>query len=169
MPPKTTKSERKTPSQLADHTARWAVTMAQVGIRQAIADSPWPHWNILKFTGPTGSEAKGVVDLIAVRKDHGEPFLPGTKRGDTLQIILIQAKGGSAAKPTEEDAIRLRGVARHHGACDILLSAWKKGRAAQFFSLRWDSEGHSDWHPVTAKDLKSVFGRRKVVIETDLG
>jgi hypothetical protein len=30
----------------------------------------------------------GVVDLIAVRKDHGKP-LAGTKVGDALQIILI--------------------------------------------------------------------------------
>lgn len=169
MPSKATKSGHKTPSQLAAHTAKWAVTMAQVGIRQAIADNPWPHWEILKFTGPAGGEAKGVVDLIAVRKDHGEPFLPGTRRGDTLQIILIQAKGGSAARPTEDDAVRLRSVALHHKACHTLLAAWKKGTAAQFFSLRWDSEGRSRWDPVTVKDLKSIFGRRKEVPPNGLG
>lgn len=167
MPSTTTKSEHKTPSQLAAHTAKWAVTMAKVGIRQAIADNPWPHWHLLTFTGPAGREARGVVDLIAVRKDHGEP-LPGTKRGDALQIILIQAKGGSAAMPTAEDAERLRIVALHHGACYTLLAAWKKGKAAQFFSLSWDSEGRSRWAPVKAKDLKSVFGRRKEVIKADL-
>jgi hypothetical protein len=93
---------------------------------------------LLSFTGPDGHESRGVVDLIAVRKDHGEP-IPGTKRGDILQIILIQVKGGSAAKPTSADAVRLRIVARHHGACGILLAAWKKGSAAQFFSLHLDS------------------------------
>ena len=84
--------EHKTPSQLAAHTAKWAVIMAKVAIRQAIADNPCPHWHILSFTGPAGSESRGLVDLIAIRKDHGKP-LPGTKLGDALQIILIQAKG----------------------------------------------------------------------------
>jgi len=81
MMPTTKKSERKTPSQLAAHTAKWAVIMAKVAIRQAIADNPWPHWHILSFTGPAGSESRGVVDLMAVRKDHGKP-LPGTKLGN---------------------------------------------------------------------------------------
>ncbi len=161
MPSKTTKSERRTPSQQAAHTAKWAVTMAKVGIRQAIADNPWPHWHLLTFTGPAGNESRGVVDLIAVRKDHGKP-LPGTKLGDALQIILIQAKGGSAAMPTAEDAERLRIVALHHGACYTLLAAWKKGKAAQFFSLDENTESGSGWSKaMTVKKLKSVFGRRK--------
>jgi hypothetical protein len=44
--------------------------MAQVRIRQAIADNPWPHWHLLSFLGPYGRESRGVVDLMAVRKDH---------------------------------------------------------------------------------------------------
>lgn len=158
--------EHKTPSQLAAHTAKWAVIMAKVAIRQAIADNPCPHWHILSFTGPAGSESRGLVDLIAIRKDHGKP-LPGTKLGDALQIILIQAKGGSAAMPTTEDAKRLRVVALQHGACCTLLAAWKEGAAAQFYSLRWDSEGRSSWEKV--KDLGSVFGRCREGIEAGLG
>jgi hypothetical protein len=80
----------------AAKTAIWAVTMTRVRIRQALGDNPWPRWHILSFTGPAGSESRGVVDLIAVRKDYGRPP-PGLKTGDTLQIILIQAKGGNAA------------------------------------------------------------------------
>ena len=45
----------------------------------------------------------GVVDMLAVRKDHGKP-ISGTKRGDVLQIVLIQVKGGSAAMPTAADS-----------------------------------------------------------------
>jgi hypothetical protein len=52
-------------------------------------------------------ESRDVVDLVAIRKDHGRP-IAGTKRGDALQIILIQVKGGSAAMPTIEDGKRLR-------------------------------------------------------------
>jgi hypothetical protein len=126
--------------------------MTQVAIRRAIADNPWPHWHLLTFTGPDGRESRGVIDLIAIRKDHGEP-IAGTKRGDTLQVILIQVKGGSAAKPTAEDAARLRIVARRHGACGVLLAAWKKGNAARFFSLH---KRRPEWREV--EDLRSMFG-----------
>jgi hypothetical protein len=137
---------------VARHTARWAVTMTQVAVRKAISNNPYPRWHFVKFDGKGGSESTGVVDLIAVRKDHGEP-VRGTKRGDALQIILIQVKGGSAAKPTAEDAARLRIVARRHGVCGVLLATWKKGSAARFFSLH---SKHPEWREVD--NLRSVFG-----------
>jgi len=149
-----TPAENKTatPSERAARTGRWAVTMAQVAIRRALADKPYPRWHFVKFDGKSGGESTGIVDLIAVRKDHSEP---GTnlKRGDVLQIILIQAKGGSAAKPTVEDAARLRIVARRHGACGVLLATWKKGSAARFYSLH---KRLPEWSEVT--DLRTVFG-----------
>src|SRR5208337_4824464 len=119
---------------LAAYTEKWAVTMTKVCIRQAVARTPFPRWHFLTFAGPGGGESRGVVDLIAIRKDHASPRT-GLKRGDAFQIILIQVKGGSAAKPTAEDAKRLRIVARRHGACRVLLAAWKKGKAARFYSL----------------------------------
>jgi hypothetical protein len=81
-----------------------------------------------------GGESVGVVDLIAVRKDHRSRKV-GMKRGDTLQIILIQVKGGRSAMPTAEDARRLRAVAKRHYAEQSLLAIWKKGR-------RHDSYGY---------------------------
>jgi len=154
MPPKKRNPEYVRRFELARQTAKKAVTMAKVGIRQATAHNPWPHWHLLSFTGREGRESRGVVDLIAVRKDHGEP-LRGTKRGDALQIILIQVKGGSAPKPTTEDAARLRIIARRHRACGILLAAWKKGSAALFFSLNTNSKSDSEWREVD--DLRRVF------------
>jgi hypothetical protein len=50
--------------QLAAETAKWAVTMAQVRIRQAIADNPWPHWHILSLLDRMGTKSRGVVDLL---------------------------------------------------------------------------------------------------------
>jgi hypothetical protein len=67
-----------------------------------------------------GGEWVGLVDLIAARKDHG----PGTKRGDMLQIILIQVKGGTAPMPTAEDAKRLTAVAKRIHSRHILLTTW---------------------------------------------
>ena len=75
-------------------------------------------------------------------------------RGDALQIILIQVKGGTAAMPTWKDATRLRAVAKRHGACDVLLATWKKGTEVRFFRLRRASAGDA-WAEVT--DLDSVF------------
>ena len=100
---------------LAEQTQRWAVTMTKVAIRQAVARSPFPRWHFVSFGGREGNESRGVVDLIAIRKDHGTPRKK-LKRGDTFQIVLIQVKGGAAAYPTAEDGERLRAVARYHHA-----------------------------------------------------
>lgn len=72
--------------------------------------------------------------MIAVRKDHATPQLKGTKRGDALQIMLIQVKGGKAAMPTTEDGRRLTAVAEQLNVKDILLASWTKGSAAKFYS-----------------------------------
>lgn len=141
------KAQRK-----AAQTARWAVTMTKVRIRQVLART---RWQLLTFCGRAGDESVGIVDLMAIRKDHGKP-LPGTKRGDALQMILIQVKGGRAAMPTTEDGRRLRVVARRHRAQHVLLATWTKGNAARFFRLRQrHAEGLCDW--IEMEDLNSIF------------
>jgi hypothetical protein len=143
---------RMTAQQKSARTGRWAVTMAKVRIRRALSRT---RWQLVTFCGAAGGESVGVVDLVAIRKDHGKP-LPGTKRGDNFQIILIQVKGGSAAMPTAEDGNRLRAVARRHRACGVLLAAGTKGRAARCFRLRQKYAGASrDW--IELEDLNSIF------------
>src|SRR5207248_7660576 len=140
----------KNAQQKAALTARWAVTMAKVRIRRVASRT---RWQLVTFYGKSGGESVGVVDLLAIRKDHGEPMGP-TRRGDALQIILIQVKGGNAAKPTLEDAARLRVVAKRHCARHVLLATWKKGTAARFFRLRRGSAREA-WAEIV--DLDSVF------------
>ncbi len=136
----------------AAKTARWAVTMTKVRIRQVLSRT---RWQLVTFCGKAGGESRGVVDLLAVRKDHGKP-IAGTKRGDTLQIILIQVKGGSAAMPTTEDGKRLRAVAKRHHARNILLAIWKRGSAVRFFSYRpRATEKAKEW--IEVADLVAVF------------
>ena len=126
--------------------------MAKVRIRQAM---PRTSWQLVTFEGPAGAESVGIVDLIAIRKDHGSP-LHGTKRGDNFQIILIQVKGGSAAMPTTEDCQRLREVARRHRAHQTLLATWKKGKCASFQRLRpKHAKGLRDW--IEVEDQNSIF------------
>lgn len=134
----------------AARTARWAVTMTKVRIRRITSRT---RWQLVTFCGKAGGESVGVVDLLAVRKDHGKP-LAMAKRGDALQLILIQVKGGTAARPTREDATRLRAVARRHRARHVLLATWKKESAARFYRLR---------HPIAkvgwseVADLEAIF------------
>jgi hypothetical protein len=45
-------------------------------------------------------------------------------------------KGGSARRPTDADAVRLRKVASRYGARDVLLADWKRGRQPTFYALR---------------------------------
>jgi hypothetical protein len=92
--------------------------------------------------------------MLAIRKDHRQPPR-GFRRGDALQIILIQVKGGSAAEPTLEDEARLRRVAKRHGACDVLFATWKKGTEARFSRLRPASPRGEAWEKIP--NLDSVF------------
>jgi hypothetical protein len=126
--------------------------MTKVRIRQAVAKKRFPRWNLVTFLGEHGGEPRGVVDLIAIRKDHSRPR-SGLKLGDDFQMVLVQVKGGRAAMPTDKDRDRLRIVASRHGGCPVLLAAWKKGKAAQFFSLLPSSAGWSE-----VPDLSAVFG-----------
>jgi hypothetical protein len=137
-------------------TARWAVTMTKVGIRRVMART---RWQLVTFLGKAKHESVGVVDLVAIRKDHGKPE-PKMKRGDTFQIILIQVKGGAAPMPTVEDGIRLHAVAKRHHACDVLLGAWARGKAVEFFKLRRRTSTHlQSWHRDWQKveNLEAVF------------
>ena len=140
----------KEAQQKAARTARWAVTMTKVRIRQVVSRT---RWQLVTFYGKSGAESAGVVDMLAIRKDHNAPG-GGMRRGDALQIILVQVKGGTAARPTPEDATRLRAVAKRHGACAVLLATWKKGTMPHFFRLR-RATAEDPWAEIT--DLDSVF------------
>jgi hypothetical protein len=127
--------------------------MAKVRIRGVLART---RWQLVTFCGGgAGGESVGVVDLLAIRKDHGKPA-PGMQRGDALHMILIQVKGGGSAMPTVEDGRRLRAVAKRHHARVVLLAAWKRGTAVRVFSLRPRSrDRRREWTEVT--DLATVF------------
>jgi hypothetical protein len=96
-------------------------------------------WNVVAFGGQSGAESRGIVDLIAIRKDHRQ-VTTGIKRGDLFEIVLIQVKGGSARRPSAEDVSRLAKVARHHRARAVVLADWKRAERLEIFKLvrsRW--------------------------------
>jgi len=143
------KRDNQTPGKKAQYTAKWARTMTKWLI--AYSRRKGARWNLVEFGGKTGAEARGIIDLIAVRKDHRQD-VSGLKRGDLLDIVLIQTKGGSAARPTEEDRVRLSMVAKYHRARAVVLAEWKRGKKLDLFKL----EG-TDWSS-TAVPAAAIFG-----------
>jgi hypothetical protein len=70
------------------------------------------------------------------------------KRGDLFEIILIQIKGGAARRPKLQDIQRLRSVAEHYNARDVVLAEWVKGSRLKFYRLAKDRGRESAWKEV---------------------
>lgn len=133
------KQDNPTPGEKAQHTAKWARTMTKWLI--TYSRRMGARWNLVEFGGRTRAEARGIIDLIAIRKDHRKD-VSGLKRGDLLDIVLIQTKGGSAPRPTEEDRVRLSMVAEYHRAGAVVLAEWRRGEKLDLFKLEgteWSS------------------------------
>jgi hypothetical protein len=110
-------------------TAKWATTMTkwrigfETGGRKLAKPGVKPsrRWQLVGFPGPAGRESAGIVDLIAIRKDHATTN-GKFKREDLFEIILIQIKGGGARWPNADDIRRLRAVAKRYNAKDVILA-----------------------------------------------
>lgn len=139
-----------TPSAKAHRTGRWARIMTKWLItRVATARG----WEIVNFTGRQGRESRGIVDMLAIRKDHKNATFP---RGDLFEMILIQVKGGNARRPTASDVLRLRAVAHRYHARDVVLAEHKSGRQPKFYRLNRAANGASlrdCWTDAPAEEL----------------
>jgi hypothetical protein len=120
------------PGQAAQKTSRWAKTMTKWLITRSRQTGV--KWQLVEFGGRTGSESRGIVDIIAIRKDHRSAN-ESLKRGDLFDIVLIQTKGGGARPPTETDIERLIKVKKHHRAKAIVLGDWDKGKMLRLRKL----------------------------------
>lgn len=116
-----------TPAEKALKTATWARTMTKVIISRN--NNKPPFWHVINFLGAGKQESGGIIDLLAIRKDHGKTStLP---KGDGFEIILVQVKGGSAKNPSENDLRRMEAVKKRYGAKMVVLSSWLKGSVAK--------------------------------------
>jgi len=104
------------PHERAHATGRWAEI-----IFRALSARVARRWRFVSFRGSDHGEWRGVVDVLAVRKDTSQPQLSSLKRGDLFEIVLVQMKGGSARVPSIEERRRLRLVARQYRAREIVL------------------------------------------------
>src|SRR3972149_5287348 len=130
--------ETMSPGKKAHPTAKWARTMTKWLV--TYSQRTGAKWNLVDFGGKARAEARGIVDLIAIRKDHRHDGL-GLKRGDLFEIVLIQTKGGSGPRPTPDDLVRLSRVARHHRAKAVILAEWRRGETPQLFQPRRTPRG----------------------------
>jgi len=125
---------RRAPARKAARTAKWARTMTKWVVTHSHRGGA--RWKIVDFGGSKGAESRGIVDLMAVRKDH-RPTDARFKPGDLFEIILVQVKGGGAAHPTADDRLRLRAVAKRYRA-RVVLSSWERQGAPEIYLLRDD-------------------------------
>ena len=76
----------------AIRTAKWATTMTkwrigfETGGRRLAKPGVKPvrRWQLVSFPGPAGRESAGIVDVMAIRKDH-RTSNGKFKRGDSLK------------------------------------------------------------------------------------
>lgn len=140
-----------TPAENALITATWARTMTKVIISRNNKEPPF--WHVINFLGAGKQESAGIIDLLAIRKDHRK--MGSLSKGDGFEIILVQVKGGSARNPSLNDVKRLEAVMDRYHAKSVVLSSWKKGSAPEFRVL-----SESSWGEPVDPDL--IFGKRKV-------
>lgn len=135
--------------QKARKNGRWTETI----LRALSSRLATRRWRLVSFRGPARGEARGIVDLLAIRKDLSRPRHRALKRGDLLEMVLIQCKGGSGGIPGDEERRRLREVKKRAGARAVVLFRWRKGKDAQFSALSRKLE----WEPTS---VAQVFGER---------
>jgi len=136
--------KRRRASESAHQTGRWAKIMTKW--LASYSSKGGKRWQFVSFEGPKGGESRGIVDIIAIRKDHKFSKKP-LKIGDLFEIILIQVKGGSAPMPSSEEILRLSKVGEYYHAKRTILAIWKKGKEPTLYSLV-----NSSWEKIDAND-----------------
>ncbi len=136
-------------------TAKWATIMTKwrIGFETngkrvgSTKVKPARRWQLVGFTGPAGRESAGIVDLMAIRKDHST-HNSKFKRVALFEIILIQIKGGGARLPNKDDIRRLRAVAKRYNARDVVLAEWVKGKTLKFYWIMNGRDPNKVWEEV---------------------
>ncbi len=136
------------PHEKAFASGRWAEI-----IFRALSARVAHRWRFISFRGLGKGESRGIVDVLAIRKDTSKPADALLRRGDFFEFILIQIKGGTAAHPSIADRNRLKRVAKRYGAHMVVMFAWRKGVSSQFYKL----EPNLDWSPTTGA---AIFGQK---------
>lgn len=130
---KASKRDSSSAGQKAKRTGIWAKIMTKWFI--TYSNKGRKKWHFVSFEGRRGGESTGVVDFIAIRRNHHAKTRLFAA-GDRFQIILIQVKGGGSKSPSQKDVKRLQRVKKYHHANRVLLSTWEKGKPIKLHELR---------------------------------
>jgi len=143
------------PGQRAKRTGQWAKIMTKWLISYT---NEGKKWQLVSFEGVDGGESTGIVDFIAIRKNHDandSKYAKHTlKCGDCFELILFQVKGGTACMPTSDDNLRLSIVGKYYHAKRIILSDWQKGKMLTLYCLISNS-GQLSWKEITPQEAFS--------------
>jgi hypothetical protein len=135
---------RLAPHLIARETDRWTEILFR-----ALSSRVAKRWRFVSFRGKDRGEWRGIVDVLAIRKNTSLPANIALKQGDLFDIILIQMKGGSARTPTMAEKRRLQDVAQHYAAREVVLFEWKRGKGTAFYTL-----GNAlEWRPSTRREI----------------
>ena len=115
---------------------------------KALAARVAERWRFVSFRGRGGGESRGVVDLLAIRKDTSRLEHETLRSGDLFDIVLVQMKGGGARMPRLSDLRRLEMVKRRYHAKEVVLFAWKTRKGCTFSKLE-----HGKWVPSSALEI----------------
>ena len=102
-------SGRSKAAEKAAHTRKWrrAAAAAHARARNAKTfaryDLTKQGWRVINLDSRRGYEYKGVVDLIAVKRNNRRP--------DEFEVLFVQVKGGSA-RASKAELDRLERAAR---------------------------------------------------------
>ena len=120
-------------------------------LAKALARRYSKRWQFVDFLGPKGRESAGIVDILAIRKSGKKPVVEGLKKLDLFEIMVIQVKGGNAPDPTAGEIARMRGVANHYHASQIVLFQWKKGISVDTGYKVLNTQ--NEWEPISGNKL----------------
>lgn len=139
-------NNKLSPGKKAKKTGWWAKIMTKWLITYS-SKKNGKKWQLVSFEGQKGGESRGIVDFIAIRRDHKSNEKP-LKIGDIFEIILIQVKGGSAPKPSTDEVLRLSKVGEYYNVKHIILADWQKGKAPALYLLR-----NYSWEKIKPKNV----------------
>jgi len=140
----------------AQNTEKAALEVTKWRINQLTSKT---KWQLVEFSGKKGHESVGIVDLLAIRKNHVRMKKKvGLKPGDLFDMVLIQVKGGGASWPSLNDIHRLQILARYYNADNVVLSNWKNEQL-NFYRLK---------DTVNKKKFKSKDAWERVVSPSEI-
>ena len=145
----------KTP-QKAYMSGKLAVEATKLRILEIDREKQTPNSQFVEFRGEDDGESNGIVDLLSIKKDRDTESnkKQGLGKGDLLDIIHIQVKGGGSSLPTSNDIKRMQIVSKFYHCRETLLSEWNPTKFNEVRFSRLNSQ--NEWIRI---DEKIIFGK----------